>query len=479
MDSPKLVVINEEGRETVLYEPLPHQVAFHASNAPNLLALGSRGTGKSLQIRMDALMRCLAVPNFRALILRRTMPELRKSHLVYIEREAKLLGGIFLSTVFLAKFPNGSTIQFGHCETEADTLNYLSSEYLAIYFDELSTWSINQFLQISAAARAPEDSPFKALIRAGSNPLGVGAEWMEQWFVTKNVPVEDYPDYNPDDFEMIFSTLDDNPHLDRKAYISRLKNLPEHVRRAWLLGEFVNEGAYFMDFHKSADPEAAPPRGLRKGDPWHVIENIPLYHDPRTGVSTPIDMVPWINVYRAIDWGYFPDPAVCLWIAVLPNKRAICFKERHWRRTLAKDVAAQIRRESEGMHVVDSPCDPTMEIKTGVEYSIGEIFETNGVPVTAATNDRALYGFAIHDYLNTEIDGFPQLQIVKHGCPNLIRTIQQMRMDKADPRKMANGDDHWVVALAYFAMTQAVPSQDPVRSEVPQWMRSKPRKRSW
>lgn len=461
-DSNKLVV-EVDGKEHVVYEPQPYQLPFHASKTPNLLALGTRGTGKSTQLRFDAILRCLMVPNFHGLIVRRTMPELRKSHLRFIGYEMRMLGGVFLNTTFVAKFPNGSTITFAHCETDADVMNFLSSEYGFIGFDELSTFSLEQFLQICAAARAPEGCGYDAVVRASSNPLGLGAEWMQQWFITKDVSIEDYPDYNPDDFEMQFSTLEQNKYLDFTKYSARLKNLPDHVRRAWLKGEFVFEGMYFTDFRKFKDDE-----------PWHVLPK------PPTWKGQQLFELPWLGIYRAVDWGYFPDPAVCLWIAVLPNKRTIVFKERHWKRTLATDVARDIKRESEGMHIVDTYCDPTMEIKTGATYSIAELFEQAGVSVTPSTNDRVLYGYSIHDYLNTLIDGLPQLQIVDSGCPTLVKTIPIQRMDKTDARKLADGNDHWVVALAYFCMSGSMPSQDPITPIIPRWMipKSKPRQYS-
>ncbi len=457
-----LSVTTAEGKVFVLYEPDPllHQDEFHASQSPNLLALGPRGTGKSLQLRFDAILRCLMVPNFRALILRRTMPELRTSHLAYIEREMKLLGGHFLRTISKAVFSNGSSIVFAHCETEADILNFLSSEYGFIGFDELSTFSLNQFLQISAACRAPMGSPYQAVVRAGSNPLGEGAEWMEQWFCLKTVNREEFPDYDPDDYQMIFSRLEDNKHLDTDRYIKKLKNLPEHMRRAWLLGEFVFEGAYFADFHKTTEA----------GEPWHVIPTVPTLN------GQPLFNHDWMGIYRAIDWGYFPDPAVCLWMVVLPDKRAIVFKERKWLRTLAGDVAKQIKKASEGMHVLETFCDPSMGIKDGQSYSLQELFEQQGVPLTPCKNDRELYGYSIHNYLNTIIDQKPQLQIVAPGggvyggCPDLIRTLPKLRMDKTHPERIANGEDHWAIALAYFCMGQAVPSRDPTIPTIPKWM---------
>lgn len=466
-----VAVENEDGKTVLLYDPHPHQLAFHSTDAPNLLALGTRGTGKSLMLRWDAIMRCMTIPNFKALVIRRTMPELRRSHLGYIEREMNLLGGTFLKTTSEAVFPNGSTITFAHCETEADILNFLSSEYGAIYFDELSTFTLNQFLQISAAARAPETAGYTAIVRAGSNPLGLGTEWMEAWFVSKTVRLEDYPDYHPDDFVMQFSTLEDNPSIDAKAYAARLRNLPDHVRRAWLKGEFVVEGAYFKDFA----PEKFPCPDDEECDavPWHVIDELPTFTDGQ-GRTAPITQFEWMSVYRAVDWGYDPDPAVCLWIAVLPDGRAFVLKTMKWERTLAKDVAEDIKRESQGMHVVETFADPTMFIKDGATiFSIAEVFEQNGVPLTPSINDRALAGYAVHDFLNTIVRGGPKLRIYRHANRDLIRTFPTIRTDKLDARKIANGEDHWVIALAYFCMGLAAPAGEPHVTETPQWMRPK------
>lgn len=457
------IIINDEhGEELALYTPQDHQVPFHASNTPNLLALGTRGTGKSLTLRWDAIIRCLMFPGFKALIIRRKLTDLRKSHLLFIGAEMRALGGKYRETTMDAVFPNGSIIQFSHCESDKDVENYLSSEWDYVGFDELSTFMIEQFLKISAATRTVLTKPYRGLVRACSNTLGPGSVWMKAWFVDREVDYAEFPDYCPDDFEMQFSTLDDNKYLDRKAYEARLKNLPEHVRRSWLLGEFVLEGAYFSDFRKTTD----------KGEPWHVIKTEPTWK----GKS--LSYFPWISVYRAVDWGYFPDPAVCLWIAVLPNTRAIIFKERTWRRTLAVDVAKEIKRDSEGLHIIDTFCDPSMFIKTGVApFSIAELFEQNGVPVTACQNDRELFGYAIHQYLNTVIDLEPQAQIVEYACPQLVKTLPNLQMDKNDPRKIAPGDDHWAVAFAYFCMGHAMPSRDPVIPTTPRWMLPKRRRR--
>lgn len=463
-----VVVQGPNGQPLVLYEPLSNprcnQVAFHASNVPNLLALGTRGTGKSTMLRWDVLIRCLTFPGFKALILRRQTKDLEMSHLRFIDAEMKALGcGYYRGNSKDVKFENGSFIQFSHCNNIQDVTEYLSSEWDYIGFDELATFTLDMFLRISASARTPKTKPYKALVRCSSNPVGIGASWMRQWFISHEVNYAEYPDYVPEDYEMQFSTLDGNEHLDQKEYLKRLKNAPPGVRKAWLTGEFVIEGAYFDDFEKQR----------MVGDdivPWHCIQTLPTWK----GES--IFSLPWVNVYRSLDWGYFPDPWVCHWHVVLPNKHKITFKERHNTRMLAADVAAQIKRESAGMHVVETMADPTMFIKTGnAPFSIAEIFEQNGVPLTASQNDRELYGYALHDIMNTLIDEHPSWQIVEPACPELVRTMPLLQMDATDPRKIANGPDHWAISCAYFAMGSPPPSRDPLRPLIPKWMRSKQR----
>jgi hypothetical protein len=252
---------------------------------------------------------------------------------------------------------------------------------------------------------------------------------MKQWFVTKTVDMGLFPDYNPNDFRHIFSTLDQNPHLDQVEYRRQLGNLPAHVKKAWLEGEFVNEGAYFEDFMPSRD-----------GKPWHVIKELP----DLTGAS----------IYRAMDWGWYPDPAVCLWVAVLSNGRAIVFREWTRTKTPVIDAASQLRASSGGMRIVTTLCDPTMFAGSeATGSSIGDLFIRNGIPLTPSKNDRAAAGFAIHEWLNTVLDdGLPKLQIFGPACPKLVQTLPELEVDRHDPARIADGPDHWAIALAYWAM---------------------------
>lgn len=455
------------------YIPSDKQLEFHTCPAPNCLQEGARGTGKSFAIRNDAHIRALAVPGLTYLILRRTMPELRKTHIRFIRQEMQKLGGTYNKQEGIAYYPNGSMGFFSHCETEDDMMKLLSSEYVVIYFDEMSTFTQEQITKISTCARVPEGSGLTALVRGGTNPLGVGAEYILNYYIAKQVdPLED-DEYNPNDYVAIRMLMSDNPFIDETQYRKKFSGLPAHVRAAWLDAEWAIEGAYFADFRPKKLIKNA--NGVDVEVEWHVISKLPAIEGKH------LSQVKWLQVYRSMDWGFFPDPAVCLWIAVLPNGREIVFDEETWFKTTAKDVAIAVKNrhgEVPPFHIVDTTCDPTMFSNSeATGHSVGDIVEMNGVALFPSKNDRAAAGFAIHEHLNTVLDdGLPKLQFYKTeygGARMLCKTIPTLRMDEHDSRKIGDGNDHWVIALAYFCMTLTGASKQPLSKYKPKWMRFK------
>lgn len=249
----------------IFYVPTFKQEEFHSSNQANVLFYGGRGSGKSRALRADAHMRALSVPNFKYIILRRTYPELSKSHLIDIPREMKILGGEWSDTKKIAKYPNGSKGFFSHCQSSEDVLNLLSAEFYAAYFDEISTFEWEMFTKLSASVRVPEMLNLKALVRCATNPLGASADQINRYFVLKDITPEEDQDYTPDDWHSIRANIEDNPHLDKDEYRKRFAGLSDHVRKAWLDGEFGLENALF-DF-----------RPTWEGKPYHVINELPTF----------------------------------------------------------------------------------------------------------------------------------------------------------------------------------------------------------
>lgn len=457
-----LWVTGLDGKDALLYKPTAKQAEFHARIEPNVLFWGGRGSGKSMALRMEAHARALATPGFKYVIIRRTFPELNKTHLTFMPREMKLFGGRYNQTAHQAIYPNGSIGFFSHCNTEQDVLNLLGAEMYWMGVDEISTFEWEWFTKLAASVRAPEGSGVAIpMVRAATNPLGASAEKVLQYFVNKNVDLTEDTEYNPDDWHAIKANLEDNPYLSYEQYRKRFSGLPSHVRKAWLDGEFVLENALF-DFRPNLE-----------GKPYHVINDIDL---PK--------ILKVATVYRAIDAGWFPDPTVCLWIAHLGN-RHIVFNEKTWYKTPAVEIASDILEEDKRLgvpKVAMTYCDPSMDINTTADVkTIREIYEVNGIPMENSINKRDVFATIMHQALAEEAgEHTPRLQVYvngRQGCPMLVRTIPQMRFDVKRPSFMADHrEDHWVIACCYYLMSH---SSDP-RSSIPNsgsilkpWMRPK------
>jgi phage terminase large subunit len=437
------VIVNRE----VLYVPTEKGMEYHQREEANVLLWGGRGSAKSTTGRWDAHLRALANPGYKYVILRKTFPELEKSHLIFVPREMSLLGGTYNQTFHKAFYPNGSIGFFSHCATDKDVLNLLSSEFALMFFDEISTFDWEQVTKLAASVRAPVGSGYVPMMRAATNPLGPSMLKLIEYFVDKNVDPEEDPDYNPNDWYSIKANLVDNPYLDKEQYSKRFAGLPPHVRKAWVEGEFAYENAMF-DFHPLGDGKEHG----EAGKPFHVIQDIDL---PKVLANA--------TVYRAIDAGWFPDPTVCLWIAHLGN-RHIVFHEQTWYKTTYTQIVADIKAAERSLgvkKVAMTYCDPSMNLNTTADVkTLMEAYESEGIAMEPSINNREYFATALHTALaELAYEGTPRLQIYhrgKQGCPMLVKTIPQMRFDENRPKAMGDHkNDHWVVSLAYYLMSHS------------------------
>lgn len=455
-----------DGTEEVLYRPTEKGQEYHERTEANVLLVGGRGSGKSTIGRWDCHMRALSHPGYTYLILRRTYPELSKSHLMYMASEMKKLGGYFHHTDKIAFYPNGSRGYFAHCQSEADVLNLLSAQFCLAFFDELSTFDWEMFTKLAASVRVPADSGLTAMVRAATNPLGVSAETINKYFVTKDVDPEEDPDYNPADWCAIKANLVDNPYLDAGQYIKRFAGLPAHVRKAWVDGEFAFENALF-DFRPTIIDEFGNQR------PYHVIKRLDVGK-----------LVEKATIYRAFDWGYNPDPSYCVWIAHLGN-RFIAFHEKLWFKTIVSEIADDIKAEDEKLgikRVAITYADPTIDVHSGVDIrTMKDVFEEHGIPIECSINKREMFASHIHAALAEEAEPYvPRLQMYDggkySGCPYLIKTIPQQRFDPKHPLRLADHPhDHATIALAYFLISSGAMERRAIATErkLPRWMMPK------
>lgn len=459
-----VTTVNPDGTLKILYAPTAKGSEFHQAEEPYCLGEGGRNSGKSHALRWDAHLRCLMSPGFRALLLRRTFPQLRGSHFDATEREGKLLGcpKPFNQTKYHLDYANGSKLQFGHCESDAAILDYLSQEWDWIGFDELTTFTFDQFIRISGSARSPLDSGRRAFVRAATNPVGTGAGWVKRYFIDKSVSEEENPSYRPQDWRSIKMNLGDNPYADPE-YIKRLEMLPsESLRRAYIDGEWLIEGQFFSQFKEK----------VQGGGDWHVISEMPRLD------GVPLHQVPWIQIVRCLDWGYSEaEPGYCAWIAMLPDGTAIVFKEWVFRGKIPEAAAEGIKERSVGLQVRFTMGDPMMwQERTG--ESIAETMGRHGVSMIPANNDRENGWMRLHSWLSTVYnDGTgprPRLQFLTPqepgtglGAPYAIRTLPSLQTDPKKPSDITQEtsvEDHAADALRYWAINRPSPSREPQKT---------------
>lgn len=420
-----------------LYVPTPRQASFHEAvrKTRRVLYGGQAGPGKSHALRWGLYRDCLMIPNLNCLLLRRTYQQLEQSHLMQMMREQSLIGATYTSGDKVMRFPNGSIIRAGHCETTADAMNYLSTEYDRIAFDELVTFDQGPALEIMSRARtskqAVKDSG-DAQVWAGTNPGGRGALWVKEFFIDHSVDRGEFPSYDPSRYGFVTATLDDNPYISAE-YRRDLQDLPEMRKRQLLHGDWnAFEGQFFAEWQAGV----------------HVRE---------------LPVSPGIEHFASMDWG-FNSPGCVLWWACLPDGRYYIRWEYKFKGLSAETVAGDIKRITADLGIPKLRylvCDPAMRQKTGAGRgeSIYETLLRRGLPMRGGDNDRFNGWNRVHELLRLDANDQPWLT-VSPDCKYLVRTLPAMVQDDHDPEDIDTAkDDHAVDALRYGAMSRPSPTR--------------------
>ena len=207
-------------------------------------------------------LRYVHVPGYNAILFRRTFPELQQPEGL-IERSRRLCpvyGGRYNEVKLMWRFPSGAMLVFRSMEGEPDRLKYQSAEYAYIGFDELTTFTEQQYRYLFSRARSTCGVVPK--IRAGTNPGGVGHDWVKRrwgpwldrkharpaadgkihWFKPEGAGEVECRADDPDGLSRTFirSSVWDNPHLMKRdpGYVARLKSLPLVDRMRLLEGNW-------------------------------------------------------------------------------------------------------------------------------------------------------------------------------------------------------------------------------------------------
>lgn len=253
----------------VPFKPSPKQIAFCALPHVEALYGGASGGGKSCVLLMDAL-RYTDVPNYAAIIFRRSLTDLKRNGGL-LDMAMKWLSPYLGSEIryepstHMFKWWNGASLTFGYVGSYTAWEHYQGGNYQYIGWDELTQHSEQDYDEMLTRLRRNQCAVHGALpqedcaacqiymhsasiplrVRATTNPGGRGHLWVKKRFKLYKSksdkllnPVSQKPGvwlsgdpakpYMPAFFI-------DNPGLDHATYESILKMIRDDQRKAQML----------------------------------------------------------------------------------------------------------------------------------------------------------------------------------------------------------------------------------------------------
>ena len=425
-------------KKDIIFQPNDGpQSDFLAASEREVFYGGARGGGKSYAMLVDPLRYC-DKQNHRALLVRRTMPELRD----LINHSQNLYSRAYPGAKWREqekewRFPSGARIEFGYAENLTDALRYQGQSYTWIGIDELPQYptpDIYNFLRSSLRSVDPE---IPVYMRATGNPGNVGSLWVKEMFVdpcesNKRFDVEIPTPMGVKKISRKFipAKLQDNPYLmQTDDYYAMLASLPEVQKKQFLEGDWdAYESSSFPEFSR----------------PVHVIEPFDI---PRN----------WMK-FRAADWGY-SSPACCLWFAVDYDNNLFVYRELYTKRNTADVFAKKVLELEDGEYIRYGVLDSSTWARRGdIGPSIAETMIQEGCrwrQSDRSPRSRISGKVEVHKRLRVnEETGHPSLFIFSN-CLNLIRTLPMLPVDKNNPEDVDTyAEDHAYDALRYGCMSR-------------------------
>jgi len=404
------------------------QKDFLAAPEKDVLYGGAAGGGKSFAMLIDPLRYCHN-PVHRALILRRSMPELRE----LIDKSRELYPKAFKGARFrevekLWNFPSGAKIEFGFLERDSDVYRYQGQAYSWIGFDEITHLPTEFGWNYLASRLRTTDPNLQTYLRCTANPGGVGAQWVKKRYVLPSESNNAFIGKDGLTRKFIPARLQDNPYLAEDGEYERMLNsLPAVQRKQLLEGNWdIAEGAAFAEFETEA----------------HVI--------------APFEIPSWWERVKGVDYGYAAE-SCCLWAAVDPEDKTIIIYRELYQKGLTGNALADKITYMEESEVKSIPgvLDTAAWARTGYSGpTIGETLVNKGHKLRRADKNRVAGKVQIHEHLRKRPDGRPRLQVVS-SCSNLIRELQGIPLSKTNSEDVdTNASDHAYDALRYLLMSR-------------------------
>jgi len=416
--------------------PNPKQEQFFLARQKYIAYGGARAGGKSWAVRAKALAGALSYPCIKILIMRRTYPELETTIITPL---LQLINGATLdrkpagqyvadynATMRTVFFRNGSTIRFGHLQSQSSLTEYQGQEYDWIFIDEATHFTEYEFRTLGACLRGVNKIPKRMYLTC--NPGGIGHQWVKRLFVSKEYTENE----SRKDYLFIPATVDDNTALSKEEkldYIASLDLLPEDIRAAHRYGDWdAMAGQYFSEFKRS----------LHTCKPFIIPKEWPRY--------------------RVFDYGL--DMFACYWAAKDFQNRYWIYREYCESGLIVSQAAEAMRNLTpvdEFVQVTYAPPD-MWNRRQDSGLSAMEIFTQNGVGLAKASNNRVQGWLYVKESLKLRPDGKPGI-IFFDDCRNIIQNLPALQHSEknasdvaSEPHEITHSPD----AIRYLCIARAL-----------------------
>lgn len=256
---------------------------------------GAKGGGKSYAARTIILLRRFKYPGTHGGLFRRTYKELEGNHIRPLFKTYPFLKQFWNESKKLLSLPNGSTLEFCHCENEKDVDLYQGREFEDLFIEEAGQWTEEMFRTLLGSNRSALPG-FKPRCGLTGNPGGIGHQWLKRVFIEKRFK----PGERPSDYAFIQALVQDNAALidNDPDYVAKLESEPnEALRRAFLYGDWdIFAGQFFGEIRREV----------------HLVKPFPI--------------PPHWNRFGSYDFG-FNHPAAFGWFAVDEDGNVYLYRE--------------------------------------------------------------------------------------------------------------------------------------------------------
>ena len=414
------------------------------------------------------------IPHFRALILRKTYPQLTelidKSRAYY---SRAFPGARYNESRHFWQFPSGAKVFFGSMHGRDDRENYRGRQFDVIIFDELTHFTWEEYSFMFSRNRPGGPGTFVCM-RATTNPGGIGHGWVKKRFIDPAPPltpiVEEMQVQGEDGSPVTVSrsrvfvpaTVYDNSILLRNdpGYLANLSMLPSAERKAQLEGSWDSfAGQVFNEW---------------RDDPAHYRDRV------WTHVIEPFSIPRSWRIWRGFDFGY-SKPFAVLWFAADGDGRLYLVRELYGCSGVPNEgvkmepteIAARIREIEETdrnlvRHEIIGIADPSIYDESRGE-SVARMMERPPARIFfhGGDNHRIPGKMQFHDRLAFDERGVPGLYVFS-TCRDFIRTVPQLTYDQNKPEDVdTSGEDHIYDAARYVFMERPVTLPSAVKKRRP------------